>query len=105
MCWSLTRRQEIDGPGAQGLVARVGATVRDTGMCIGVIHDLRHRLGVCTGRGRKGEFRPQVLVQGEIQHGVHRVFPRHGGQLADSFPLILVIPWVPDLDDTHLAPV
>src|SRR5215813_6128401 len=53
------RRQKIDGPGAQGLVARVSATVRDTGMGIGVIHDLRHRLGVCPGRGRKGEFRPQ----------------------------------------------
>src|SRR5215813_8786241 len=47
-------RQEIDRPGAQGLVARVGPTVRDTGMGIGVIHDLPHRLGVCACRGCKG---------------------------------------------------
>ena len=33
------------------------------------------------------------------------MFPRHGGQLADGFPHVLIIPRVPDLDDTHLAPV
>ena len=83
----------------------MGAAVRDARVDVGVIEDFRHRPRVRSVGRIGGEFRPQLLVQGKIEHGVHRVFAGHCGQLRDGKPFILIIPWLPDLDDPHLRPV